>query len=66
VTNDTEKGQLRYLQAVVASTSVEVARLFGWQPGDVERLASRLAQDGRMQAGVHIEGLEGEYLVSVA
>ena len=56
---------LRYLQAVVAATKAEVARLFAWQPRDVERLSSRLAGEGRLQEGVPIEGLAGEYLVSV-
>ena len=57
---------LRYLQVVVAATAAEVARLFGWQPGEVDRLADRLAQEGRLHKDVHIDGLEGEYLASAA
>jgi hypothetical protein len=57
---------LRYLQVVIAATKAEVARLFGWLPRDVERLASRLAEEGRIQEGVSIEGLAGDYLVSSA
>jgi hypothetical protein len=57
---------LRYLQTVVAATPQQVRRLFGWQPRDVDRLAGRLATEGRLHAGIEIEGLEGEYLVSTA
>ena len=55
---------LRYLRTVVAATSDQVARLFGWELGAVERLTDRLAGEGRLQAGVRIEGLPGEYLFS--
>jgi hypothetical protein len=55
---------LRYLRTVVAATRRQVADLFGWLPGDVERLADRLAGEGRLYDGVRIEGLAGEYLVS--
>jgi hypothetical protein len=54
---------LRYLHTVVAVTPRQVGQLFGWEQGDVARLAERLAAEGRLQAGVEIEGLEGEYLV---
>ncbi len=53
---------LYYLRAVVAALPSEVARLFAWQPGDVDRLATRLAAEGRLCAGVAIEGLAGEVL----
>jgi hypothetical protein len=55
---------LHYLRTVVAATSQEVCRLFDWQPGDVARLAGRLAAEERLHQGVHIAGLDGEYLVS--
>jgi hypothetical protein len=55
---------LRYLQTVVAATPRQASLLFGWQPRDVERLAERLADEGRLHKGVGIEGLAGEYLVS--
>ena len=55
---------LHYLRTVVASTTREVLKLFGWLSGDVERLVSRLAGEGRLRKGVQIEGLEGEFLVS--
>ncbi len=55
---------LRYLRTVVAATPRQVARLFGWQPGDVDRLAERLAAEERLRARVRIEGLKGEHLVS--
>jgi hypothetical protein len=57
---------LRYLQTVVAATPREVVKLFGWQPGDVDRLAARLADEGQLRSGVRIEGLQGEHLVSAA
>ena len=56
---------LRYLRAVVACTPREVLKLFSWLPGDLDRLAARLADEGRLHRGVQIEGLEGEFLVSV-
>ena len=57
---------LRYLRTVVAATPHQVCKLFGWQPGDVERLAERLAGEGRLHKGMRIEGLKGKYLVSTA
>jgi hypothetical protein len=56
---------LRYLRAVVAATAQQVVQLFGWQPGDVTRLAERLASEGRIRAGLAIEGLKGEYLLGL-
>jgi hypothetical protein len=55
---------LRYLRTVVAARRKDVGRLFGWQPGDVERMVERMAGEGHLQRGVRIEGLGGEYLVS--
>jgi hypothetical protein len=55
---------LRYLQTVVAATPRQVAGLFGWEPGDVARLADRLAHEGRLSQNVSIENLRGRYLVS--
>jgi hypothetical protein len=55
---------LRYLRTVIAATPRQVRLLFGWQPGDVDRLTSRLAAEARLREGIRIEGLEGEYLVS--
>ncbi len=57
---------LRYLKTVAAVTTRQVAGLFGWEPGDVARLANRLASEGRLRQGVVIEGFKGEYLVSSA
>lgn len=56
---------LRYLRTVVASTSGEVRKLFGWLPRDLDRLVERLAAEGKLRQGVHMEGLEGEFLISV-
>jgi hypothetical protein len=55
---------LRYLRTVVAATPRQVCKLFGWQPGDVDRLVQRLASEERLHKGMRIEGLKGEYLVS--
>ena len=57
---------LRYLRTVVASTTREVLKLFGWRPGDLDRLVARLADEGRLRQGVQIEGLEGQFLGSVS
>ena len=55
---------LRYIQTVIAATPSQVSRLLGWRPEEVNRLATRLANEGRLRAGVRIEGLAGEYLVT--
>jgi hypothetical protein len=55
---------LRYLRTVIAARPEQVGRLFGWLPGDVERLVVRLAARGQLHAGARIEGLKGEYLVT--
>lgn len=54
---------LRYIRTVVAATPQQVSGLFGWEAGDVNRLADRLAGEGRLKAGVCIEGLRGEHMV---
>jgi hypothetical protein len=56
---------LCYLRTVVAATPREVRKLFGWQPGDLDRLTKRLTAEGRLRRGIRIEGLDGEYLVPV-
>ena len=53
---------LRYLQIVIAATPRQIGQLFGWQPGDVGRLVSRLATEGKLRSGIMIEGLPGEHL----
>ena len=55
---------LRYLQTTVAATANYVSRLFGWAQADVERLADRLAAEGRLHNGVQIDGMRGQYLVT--
>jgi hypothetical protein len=55
---------LHYLQTAIAATPQDLRNLFGWQPGDIDRLAGRLASEGRLHQGVRIEGLDGEHLVS--
>lgn len=55
---------LCYLRTVIAARSEQVSRLFGWLPGDVERLVARLADAGQVHTRMPIEGLKGEYLVT--
>jgi len=55
---------LRYLQTVIAATPRQTHRLFGWGLEEVSRLAANLAAAGRLRQGIHIEGLEGEFLVA--
>jgi hypothetical protein len=54
---------LRYLRTVVAATPHQVCRLFGWELGDLDRLADRLSGEGRLHRDVRIEGLGGELLM---
>jgi hypothetical protein len=57
---------LHYLRTVIAARQDQVSRLFGWLPGDVQRLVARLAECGQLHAGMRIEGLKGEYLVAAS
>lgn len=54
---------LRYLRTVAAATPKQIGKVLGWTPSDVEHIAARLAADSRLEAGVHIQGMAGEYLV---
>lgn len=54
----------RYLRTVVAATPRQVSILFGWEPGDVERMGERLADEGRLHKDVLIKRLPGLHLVS--
>lgn len=56
---------LRYLRTVIAATPSQVGRLFGWGLAEVDRLTDRLAGEGRLRKGIRIEGLDGEFLVSL-
>jgi len=53
----------RYLANVVAATSAQAARLFGWTVRDVERAAAKLAEAGEIELGVQIEGLRGRHMI---
>lgn len=55
---------MHYLRTVVAATPRQASRLFGWEPGDVERLAEQLADQGQLRKDVLIKGLPGLHLVS--
>jgi hypothetical protein len=56
---------LRYLRTVVAATFRQISSLFGWELGDVHRLADRLVSEGRLCKETHVGGLAGEVLTSV-
>jgi hypothetical protein len=53
---------LRYLHTVIAARPDQIVRLFGWQPGDVDRMAGRLAEEGLLRVGVWIDGVRGQHL----
>ena len=55
---------VRYLGTVVAATPQQVCGLFGWMPGDVDRMVAHLEAEGRIRSKVQIEGLAGEYLTT--
>lgn len=55
---------LRYLRTVIAATPQQVSKVLGWTKPDVERLVARLAADHKLDAGVQIEGLVEQYIVS--
>ena len=57
---------LRYLRTVVAATPQQIGRVLSWSRSDIEHAASRLANESHLHAGIHVEGLAGEYLVSRA
>jgi len=56
---------LRYLEAVVAATPAQVARLFGWSAAEVERAAAKLEEAGEVRRGVRIEGLRGRHMIAL-
>lgn len=53
---------LRYLRTVVAATPQQVSGLFDWELREVQHVAERLAAEGRLQAGIEIEGLTGQFM----
>jgi hypothetical protein len=55
---------LRYLQTVLAATSQQVSSTLGWTKTEVERIAVRLAESGRLDVGVRLQDLAGKHLVS--
>lgn len=55
---------LHYLRTVVVATPRQAKSVLGWSEGEIERLAMRLTEEGRLQSQVRIEGLRGTYLVS--
>jgi hypothetical protein len=56
----------RYLHNVVAATSAQVARLFGWTIVEVEQVAARLEEAQEIKRKVRVEGLRGQQMVIVA
>jgi hypothetical protein len=55
---------LRYLRAVIAATSAQVIRLFGWNADEMERAAAKLEEAGEIERGVRIEGLRGQQMIT--
>jgi len=54
-----------YLCSVGASQLRQAARLFGWRPADFETATQALIASNRAVSGLQIEGLSGEWLVSI-
>jgi hypothetical protein len=55
---------LRYLRTVIAATPQLIGGVLGWTRSDIRHTAERLANESKLHAGVHVEGLAGEHLVS--
>jgi len=57
-----EELTLKYLEAVIVSTPNEIARLFRWEPEEVEGLVERLGGRRLVETSVEVEGLEGRFI----
>ena len=53
---------LTYISDLVISTPNMINRLFGWDLEEVKQVLELLAQDGQVQLGVKIEGLQGNWI----
>jgi len=53
---------LTYISDLVVITPKMINRLFAWDPEEVKQVLQLLAQDGQVQLGVRIEGLQGSWI----
>jgi hypothetical protein len=56
---------LTYISDLVISTPKMMNRLFGWDAKEVEEIVQLLAQEDKVQLGVRIEGLQGNWIAKV-
>ncbi len=56
---------LAYISDLVIITPKMMNRLFGWDLEEVKQVLGLLAQDGQVQLGVRIEGLQGDWITKV-
>ena len=52
-----------YLRSVGAAQVRDLTRLFGWQPRQAQHILDTLLETGKIQTGVNITGLPGEWAV---
>ncbi|GAJ22413.1 unnamed protein product, partial [marine sediment metagenome] len=53
---------LSYISNLIMTTPKMMNRLFGWDLEEVKQVLELLAQDGQVQLGVNIEGLQGNWI----
>ncbi len=53
---------LTYISDLVIITPKMINRLFGWDPEEINEVLQLLDQDGQVQLGVKIEGLQGNWI----
>jgi len=56
---------LAYISDLVIITPKMMNKLFGWDLEEVKQVLGLLAQDGQVQLGVRIEGLQGDWITKV-
>jgi len=56
---------LTYISDLVIVTPKMMNRLFGWEPEEIEQVLELLAQNGQVQLGVRIEGLQGNWITKI-
>ncbi len=53
---------LTYISDLVITTPKMMTRLFGWDRQEIEETLELLAQDGQVQLGIKIKGLQGNWI----
>lgn len=56
---------LTYISNLIITTPKMMNRLFGWDVEEVEEIVQVLAQEDKVQLGVRIEGLQGDWITKV-